>query len=135
VTQLVLTKGEIVVAAMRTTSALDALKAVHGDRLLVLKCDVTKPEDVRKVFHQTIETFGRCDVVLNNAGYLILAEIEGTPDEAAKQLFDVNFWGAVNVSKEAIRVFRESGKGGRLMNMSSINGLTPCPAGGFYTAR
>ncbi len=66
----------------------------------------------------------------------MLAEVEGTPEEQARAMFDVNFWGATNVSREAVKFFREVNKptGGRLINVSSIVGLKVAPALGYYTA-
>ena len=83
------------------------------------------------------EAFGRCDVVYNNAAFAILSEIEGTPEEMARQIFEVDFWGATNVSLEAIKFFRDvnpAGKGGKLLNVSSMAGTTAVPALGFYSA-
>ena len=76
------------------------------------------------------------DVVFNNAGYSVLGEVEGFSDDAAKALFETNFWGAVNVSKEAIRFFRDVNvpAGGRLLNVSSFIGMVPYPLLGFYSA-
>jgi len=67
--------------------------------------DVSKPQDITDAFAQAEIHFGRIDVVFNNAGYAIMGEVEGTPDDQARALFEVNFWGAVNVSKEAVRFF------------------------------
>ena len=77
------------------------------ERLLVLKLDVTKQQDIIDAFQKAKEVFGRVDVVFNNAAYGVLAEVEGTPDDAARAVFDVDFWGAANVSREAVRFFRE----------------------------
>ena len=62
--------------------------------------DVTKPEQIKDAFAKTKEHFGRLDVVVNNAGYAVSAEIEATPDEVARDQFETLFWGPVNVSKE-----------------------------------
>ncbi|KAJ6481465.1 hypothetical protein C8R47DRAFT_1134514 [Mycena vitilis] len=136
-TEVVLAEGEIAVATLRTPADLDDLAAAHPDRLLVVKCDVTKPDDIISAFSGAIKKFGRVDVVFNNAGYGIVSEIEATPDDTARALFDVNFWGAVAVSKEAVRVFRDvnpSNTGGRLLNVSSSAGLSGVPILGIYSA-
>jgi NAD(P)-dependent dehydrogenase (short-subunit alcohol dehydrogenase family) len=138
VTEEVLAKGEIVVATLRKPGDLDDLAAMNPDRLLVVKCDVTKPDDIISAFSCAIEKFGQVDVVFNNAGCGIVGEIEATPESVARALFDVNFWGAVTVSKEAIRVFRDvnpKNSGGRLLNVSSGLGLGGGPIVGIYSAR
>lgn len=137
-TETVLAEGEIAVATLRTPSDLEDLAAANPDRLVVVKCDVTKPQDILFAFSHAIDKFGRVDVVFNNAGYTIVGEIEATPEDAARALFDVNFWGAVGVSREAVRVFREvnpPNAGGRLLNVSSGLGFGGGPITGIYSAR
>lgn len=100
----VLSKGDIAVATLRKPEALNDLKAKYSsDRLLVLKLDVTKPQEVTEAFEKTKQVFGRLDVMFNNAGYSLVGEVEGTPEEAARSLFEVTFWGADRVGREAIR--------------------------------
>jgi len=67
----------------------------------------------------------------------MLAEVEGTPEDVARRLFDVNFWGATNVSRAAVKFFREvnkPGAGGRLINISSVASLRPFSPAAFYSA-
>ena len=83
------------------------------------------------------EAFGRVDVVLNNAGVSLGAEIEGTPEELARKMFETNFWGAANVSREAVRFFRDEnpkGEGGRLLTIGSYAGMAPFGGLGYYSA-
>ncbi|KAJ7434167.1 NAD-P-binding protein [Mycena latifolia] len=137
VTEEVLANGEIAVATLRTPAVLDDLAAANPDRLLVVKCDVTKPDNIISAFAAAIEKFGRVDVVFNNAGYGILAEVKATPEDVARTMFDVNFWGAAAVSKEAVRVFRDvnpGNAGGRLLNVTSGAGLSGVAIAGMYSA-
>ncbi|KAJ6579889.1 NAD(P)-binding protein [Mycena sp. CBHHK59/15] len=138
ITELVLQveEGDIAVATLRNPSDLDDLPP-NPDRLLVVKCDVTKPADILSAFACAVERFGRVDIVFNNAGCSIVGEIEATPEEAARALFDVNFWGAAAVSKEAIRMFRDVNPpevGGRLLSISSGLGFGGRPILGIYSA-
>lgn len=61
----------------------------------------------RRLPKQRKEVFQRLDVVFNNAGYGALGEIEGIPDDVARSVFEVNFWGNVNVTKQARSFFSE----------------------------
>ena len=136
-TEQVLNSGDIVIATLRKPEVLADLQAKYPtDRLLVLKLDVTKHQDVIDAFRKAKEVFERVDVVFNNAGYGVVAEVEGTPDDAARAMFDVDFWGAANVSREAVRFFREVNKpvGGRLLITSSMSGTKPIPLIGHYNA-
>lgn len=88
----VLSKGDIAIATLRKPEVLDDLKSKHPpSKLLILKLDVTKPKDVTEAFAKTQEVFGRIDVVFNNAGYLVVGEVEGTPEDVARALFEVTF--------------------------------------------
>ena len=117
---------------------LDDLRAKYPpERLLITPLDVTKSGDIPRAFQEAKRAFDRVDVVFNNAGISVNGEVEGTPEDAARRLFDVNFWGAANVNAEAVRFFREdnpAGSGGRLLVNSSYAGLHPIPCAGFYSA-
>ncbi len=136
--EYVLSKGDIAVATLRKPEVLDGLKAKHpASKLLVLELDVTQSDDIVNAFSKTKEVFGRIDVVFNNAGISVVGEIEGTPEHVTRRLFDVSFWGADRVSREAIKFFREVNKskiGGRLLNTSSMVGLNAFPGIGYYSA-
>jgi len=136
-TELVLKNGGTAVATLRKPEVLADLSSTYSsDKLLVLKLDVTKPQEIISAFSKAVETFGRIDVVFNNAGMGVLGEVEATGDDAARALFDLNFWGATNVSKEAVRIFRDVNKpiGGRLLQVSSMVGIEGRPGLGYYSA-
>ncbi|KZT04685.1 NAD(P)-binding protein [Laetiporus sulphureus 93-53] len=136
-TDIVLRNGDIAVSTLRKPEVLaDLARAYPEDRLLILKLDVTKPQEIQDYFAEAERKCGRIDVVFDNAGYGIIGEIESTPEHIARELFDVDFWGAVNVNKEAIRVFRDVNqpRGGKLLQMSSRCGVEGGPLIGFYHA-
>jgi len=134
----VLRNGEIAVATLRKPSVLDDLAAQYPPtQLLVLPLDVTNEVQVKSVFAQAKNAFGRVDVVYNNAGQGFLQEAEGTPMDRARALMDVNFWGVVTVSLEAVRFFREenpSGAGGMLVQLSSFLAIKGGPLNAFYSS-
>lgn len=108
-----------------------------SDRLLVLPLDVTYPDQVAAAFAAATRAFGRIDVVLNNAGFGQSGEFEATADPQARAVLETNFWGAVSVTREAIKCFRDTnppGDGGRLLQMSSYGGLVGVPVVPFYCA-
>ena len=137
-TRRALENGDIAVATLRKPEALNGLSVQYGpDRLLVLKVDVAVRQDILDAFKKVQEVFGRLDVVVSNAGVSVLGEIEGTTDEAARAMFEVNFWGATHVLQEAVRFFRdvnERGRGGRIIQITSGTGFVGYPACGFYAA-
>lgn len=126
VTEVMLQKGDNVVATLRKPAMLDDLTKLYPkNRLLTLPLDVTVPGDITTAFVKAREAFGRIDVVFNNAGLAIVSEAEGMPDDDAKLLFDTLFWGAANVTKEAVTTFRDFNRppGGRLLQVYLVQ---PC---------
>ena len=132
-----LARGDKVVATLRTPETLSSFATQHHPaQLLVLKLDVTSPEEVRDAFRAALAAFGRVDVVFDNAGAVVAGEIEGVPAARARAMFDVNFWGAADVAVEAVRVFREENRprGGRLIVNSAGAGIIGYPMLGWYCA-
>ena len=77
-------------ATLRTPVALADLQSRYStEQLLVVKLDVTRPDEIEAAFAQAKAVFGRIDVVYNNAGLIVVGEIEGTPDEQARTEFEV----------------------------------------------
>ena len=130
-------KGDIVVATARNPEVLDDLKTQYpATQLITVKLDVTKVGDIGNAFVKAKEAFGRVDVVFNNAGWSPVAEIEAHPEGEARKMFDTNFWGSTNVSREAVRFFREENvpSGGLLLVNSSMSGIRSVPIMGYYSA-
>ncbi len=101
--------------------------------------DITQPEQIKAAFSRTKAAFGRIDILVNNAGMTSLGEVELMDEAKGREILETNFWGTLNVTKEAVRFFRDenpSGLGGRLLQMSSFLGLTGagCSAAGYYVA-
>ena len=102
---------------MRAPETLASLATQHHPaHLLVLRADVTAPDEVRDALRAALAAFGRVDVVFSGAVVATAGEVEGVPEESARAAFEVNFWGAARVAMEAVRVFRENRpRGGRLI--------------------
>ncbi|KAL7282800.1 hypothetical protein ACG7TL_004277 [Trametes sanguinea] len=137
--QEVLAIGERVAATTRSASSLTSLMEKYDrSSLLVLEynvADTTKPAD--DLIARVATHFGRLDVVVNNAGYGLDSVVEGTSDEDARALFEVNFWAAVRISRSAVKHFRENNppeQGGRILNISSVGGFISNPTLAFYSA-
>ncbi|KZV68658.1 NAD(P)-binding protein [Peniophora sp. CONT] len=136
--EAVLLKGERAVATTRKSASLDELaKTYRNDQLLVLQLDITNTAAITSAFDTVKDHFGRLDVVVNNAGYGLKGEMESTSEELARPLFETLFWGPVNITKHAIRFFREvnpEGSGGFVMQISSLAGYIAPPTFSFYAA-
>lgn len=93
-----------------------------GVESLALKCDITNPEDVKNVVQQTMEKFGRIDILVNNSGASWGAPAEEMPLEAWQKVINVNVTGTFLMSQAAGKVMLEQGSG-KIINIASVAGL------------
>ncbi|KAH0826409.1 hypothetical protein J3R83DRAFT_5382, partial [Lanmaoa asiatica] len=136
-TEYLLKQGDRVVATLRKPDVLsDLVSRYPSTRLVVVKLDVTQHAEISVAFAKAQEAFGRVDVVFNNAGKMINGELESVNDEHAREIFEINFWGAAQVSREAVRFFRDVNqpRGGRLLQVSSGLGIVGRAMFGHYCA-
>jgi NAD(P)-dependent dehydrogenase (short-subunit alcohol dehydrogenase family) len=133
-----LAQGDTVIATLRKPEALASLvERYPASQLHVVKVDTSKRADVEAAFAYAKAHVGRIDVVFNNAGAMFFSEFETSPETDSRSLFDVNFWGAVYVTQEAIKFFREvnaPGTGGFLLQSSSVVGIISPPGVSIYNA-
>jgi NAD(P)-dependent dehydrogenase (short-subunit alcohol dehydrogenase family) len=127
--------GHRIVATARNINSLNYLP--DGPHVLKLSLDVTSNDSVTSAIDATVKQFGRIDVVVNNAGYGSMGELEGFPEEDARLQLETNFWGAVNVTRASLRAFREvnaPGQGGTIVQVSSLGGYVAFEGSSFYHA-
>lgn len=101
-------------------AALDLQK--QGYESLGLVCDVTKEEQLISTINQTVEHFGRLDVLINNAGMQHVSAIEDFPTEKFELLTKIMLTAPFIATKHVFPIMKKQG-GGRIINMASINGL------------
>jgi len=131
--QAALERGDKVAATARNLSTLDDLVEKYGDALLPLALDVTDREAVFAAVAQAHATFGRLDVVINNAGYGHFGFIEEVTEQEARAQIETNVFGALWVTQAALPFLREQGSG-HILQVSSIGGITAFPGLGLYHA-
>ena len=122
---------------MRKPSVLADLAEKYPSRILALPLDITKPAQIDEAFAKAKDAFGRIDVVVNNAAVFFIGEVESTPDQEARALFETNFWGTLSVTRAAMNFFRQCNPpdvGGRLLQVSSQGGFAGYIASGLYGA-
>ncbi|MGW2939020.1 SDR family NAD(P)-dependent oxidoreductase [Streptomyces sp. NPDC001156] len=121
-----LTAGHRVMATAHDPRTLEDLVAAHGDQVRTARLDVTDADAAERVVGETVDAFGRLDVVVNNAGQGDRASLEDTTLEAFHRQIDTNFYGTVYLSRAAVPVLRRQG-GGRIIQISSLGGRIGSP--------
>jgi NADP-dependent 3-hydroxy acid dehydrogenase YdfG len=130
------TKSYRLVATARKLSALSYLPD-DSTQVLKLALDVNSPASITSAVSQAVEKFGQINVLINNAGYGLLNDFEAISNTEARTQFETNFWGAVNLTREVLPIFREvnpAGQGGVVVQVSSMGGYIGFPGNSFYHA-
>lgn len=107
-----------------------------GDRALAVPTDVADPESVRQLFDRVVQTWGRVDVLFNNAGVNAPGiPLEELSVEQWKNVVDINLTGMFLCIQQAFRVMKaQTPRGGRIINNGSISAHAPRPNSIAYTA-
>jgi NAD(P)-dependent dehydrogenase (short-subunit alcohol dehydrogenase family) len=121
-----LAQGYKVAATSRAVSQLEQAVSQRNTRFLPLRMDLKNEEEVASAIKQAVDHFGRIDVVVNNAGYGLAGSIEELTDEEARENFNINVFGMLNVIRKVMPYLRKQCSG-HIINISSIGGFT----GGF----
>ncbi|HET9504361.1 MAG TPA: SDR family NAD(P)-dependent oxidoreductase [Hymenobacter sp.] len=131
--QRLLREGHQVAATSRTKETLAQAVGNTSAAFLPLQVDLGSDTSVQAAIAQTVSTFGRLDVVVNNAGYGIGGSIEELSDAETRQAFDVNVFGTLNVCRQALPHLRQQGMG-HIINISSIAALAGATGWAVYSA-
>ena len=129
----VLKAGDIAVAASRNSAKL-SFDGTSPANYLGVDLDVTNEKSVNSAFDSAIKQFKRVDVVVNNAGYGLNGEFESQTEDQVRRQMEVNFFGLIKVTKRALELMRESGKGGVIQQVTSIGGQIGVPLYSSYCA-
>ena len=132
-----LAEGYHVALAGRRAEALAETEALAGagDRALAVPTDVTQPAAVDALFARVRETWGRLDLLFNNAGASAGAPIEDLSYERWKAIVDVNLTGMFLCAQGAFRLMKaQQPRGGRIINNGSISAMSPRPDSAAYVA-
>jgi NAD(P)-dependent dehydrogenase (short-subunit alcohol dehydrogenase family) len=128
-----LESGHHVVVTARRADAVQDLADEFGDRVLALALDVTDVKQIGAAVAAAEEAFGGIDVLVNNAGHGYLSAVEEGEDAEVRKLFDVNYFGAVDMIKAVLPAMRVRGSG-HIINISSMTGLVANPPNAYYSS-
>ncbi len=128
--------GASVVVSARRRDRLDELVreiTAHNGRALAIAADVTREEDLQQLVRQSVDRFGRLDVMICNAGFGVVGSADDVTSAHMRKLIDVNYLGTFYGARAALPVFRRQGSG-HLIFVSSIVGKRGVPYMGAYSA-
>lgn len=113
-----LARGHRVIATARQSESLTQLSERYPETCRALALDVTDATQVKDVVDKAVQAFGRMDVVVNNAGYGLIGALEELGQDQVARNFQTNFFGALEVLRAVLPVFRTQGSG-HIVNISA----------------
>ncbi|AET93118.1 Dehydrogenase [Burkholderia sp. YI23] len=130
IAQAALDDGNAVVAAGRNAAAI-VERFGESPALLPVALDVTNEAQAKAAVDAAAAKFGRIDVLVNNAGFGLLAAVEESSDADVRRMYDTNVFGLLNVTRAVLPVMRAQ-RSGHVVNMSSIGGYRSGAGFGVY---
>jgi NAD(P)-dependent dehydrogenase (short-subunit alcohol dehydrogenase family) len=124
---------QLVVATARTLANIADYPARLGNQVLCLAQDVNNAADNQRVVEQTLQTFGRIDVLVNNAGYGLEGATEELTMEQIRAQMETNVFGLIDMTKQVLPHMRQQ-QSGFIVNVASIAGLRGYNGLGIYNA-
>ncbi|QEE40517.1 MULTISPECIES: oxidoreductase [unclassified Methylobacterium] len=131
--KLVIARGWPAVVTARDRAKVADLAEGAADRVLALSLDVTDPAQITQAVAETTQTFGRIDVLVNNAGYGYQSSVEEGEEGKIRAQFDANVFGLFALTRAVLPVMRAQ-RSGHVLNVTSVAGFVGFPASGYYAA-
>jgi short-subunit dehydrogenase len=127
--------AHLVLAARREELLREVSRELEamGARTLTVRCDITQAADVERLMREAEAQFGGVDILINNAGIGLFGPVEALAEEQLRQVFEVNFFALVRVTRAALPLLRRR-PGGQIVNVSSVLGHRGMPLHGGYCA-
>ena len=120
-TEAVLAAGHSVLATARNPDQLADLRSKFGEKIQTVSLDVTSEAQAKNAVDSAIASFGRLDVLVNNAGYGNVCPVEDTPLDDFRAQIETNLFGVIIMTKAALPYFRER-RAGHIIQVTSIAG-------------
>tara|TARA_B100001142_G_scaffold171760_1_gene171293 strand:+ start:486 stop:1205 length:720 start_codon:yes stop_codon:yes gene_type:complete len=133
IAKAMLAEGAKVIIVGRKEEILKEAQAELGSDVEMMTCDVTKEDQVKKVYENIMSNHGKIDILINNAGMAAKAKSYEMNYDLWKKVVDVNLNGAFLCAREAMKIMVNQ-KSGRIINIGSISGQMSRPENAPYTA-
>ena len=131
--KILLARGYRVAVTARDKAKIADLVEGYGQTALALTLDVQKQREIEAAVEAARQTFGRIDVLVNNAGYGYFAAVEEGEDDDIRAEFETNFFGLAAMIRAVLPIMRAQ-KAGAIVNVSSVGGVIGNPGAGYYAA-
>jgi NAD(P)-dependent dehydrogenase (short-subunit alcohol dehydrogenase family) len=128
-----LERGDTVAGTLRDEDQIAAFEALAPGRAFAFRMDVTDAASVRRAVADAETALGRIDVLVNNAGYGVVGGIEEIDQDQTRRQMEVNFFGALEVTRAALPAMRAR-RAGHIVNVSSVGGVAAYAGFGIYNA-
>jgi len=118
---------DVVIAArnsIRLDSTAEEIRLAYGSKVLSVQTDVTKENQVERLFNKTLNEMGRLDILVNNSGAFDGAPLDELSLEQWQNVIDVNVTGPFLCSREAFKIMKKN-RSGRIINIGSISAQRP----------
>jgi NAD(P)-dependent dehydrogenase (short-subunit alcohol dehydrogenase family) len=126
-------RGYRVAATARDVGHLAALVEQAPSRVMAIRLDVTRPDEVAQAIQAAVARFGRIDVLINNAGFGLVGAVEETPMQEWRSAMETMFFGAIAVTQAVLPTLRTQ-RTGAVVNISSLGGQLSVAGFGAYSA-
>ncbi|WP_041456460.1 SDR family oxidoreductase [Pantoea vagans] len=131
--EILLARGDRVVASVRNRTALDDLAATYGEHLQVMMLDLSRSATIKPTVEAAFAQAGRIDIVVSNAAYGLFGAAEELSDTQIERQIATNLTGSIQFIRAAIPFLRQQG-GGRIVQVSSEGGQIAYPNFSLYHA-
>ena len=131
--ETVIESGGFVIGTFRNQSQIDVFNNQYKDKAIGIKLDITNLVEIQNAFEFVTATFGKLDMLVNNAGVGFAGAIEETNNEETRAVFEANFFGVLELTKTFLPLFRQQ-KSGHIFQISSHGGVKAFAGFGIYNA-
>lgn len=128
-----LENGDTVAVTLLEKGKKSELAATYGDRVNSYHLDITDSAAIKETVAQIVQDMGNIDVLVNNAGYGIVGSAEETSEKDYRDVFDVNVFGMMEVTRHVLPQMRAQ-KSGHIINIASLAGFVGLPGMTAYCA-
>ena len=125
--------GDFVIGTFRSQIQADAFNNQYKDEAFALTLDITKSNEILKVFKVISDRFGKLDVLVNNAGFGFAGAVEEATITEVREVFETNFFGTLQLTQTFLPLLRQQKKG-HIIQVSSHGGFKAVPGFGIYNA-